>query len=344
MNAAELLEAMVRIPSPTGDEEAIVSFLRQQAAADGFRVLEDPVGNFVAEAGRGTRLLLFVGHVDTVPGQIPVRRENGTLWGRGTVDAKGPLAAFYLAARRHLDNPNLRIRIVGAIDEEGHSRGAQAVPADLRPEWVLIGEPSGAHGVTVGYKGILRGAFRVERPRSHGAHREPSAVEAAVQFWQGLAARYRFDDHYDTIQGRLDSLNTTSDGLVDRVEGRFNLRLPPNVDPHALEAELVEASRENDVEVEIDERMRGAQASKRTPLVAAFLAAIRGHGGEPRVKRKTGTADFNLFAHRHPNIPIAAYGPGDAALDHTPHEHLELREFEAAIDVLDAVLRRLAAP
>lgn len=343
MKDVELLEALVRIPSPTGSETEAVAFLRTRAKADGFRLLEDPVGNFVAEAGRGDRLLLIVGHIDTVPGHIPVRRENGTLWGRGSVDAKGPLAAAYLAARRHLADPNLRIRLVGAIDEEGHSRGAQAVPTDLRPEWILIGEPSGAHGLTLGYKGILRGAFRLERERHHGAHREESAVESAIAFWRTLAARHRFEDRFEAVQGRLDSVNTTSDGLIDRVEARFNLRLPPGVDPVALEAELDALAKEHDAWIEIDERMPGAEASKRTPLVAAFLTAMRARGATPQLKRKTGTADFNLFAARHPGVPIAAYGPGDAALDHTPHERIEVEEFEDAVAILDDVFTRLGA-
>ncbi len=337
-----LLEDLVRIPSPTGSEADAVRFLRDRAHRDGFRVLDDPVGNFVAEAGHGKNLLLIVGHIDTVPGAIPVHRTNGTLWGRGTVDAKGPLIAAYMAARDHLDDPHLRIRLVGAIDEEGHSRGAEAVPADLDPAWILIGEPSGAHALTLGYKGILRGTFIVDRQRHHGAHREPSAVEAALEFWRTLQTRYAFDDHYETIQGRLDALNTTTDGLVDHVEARFNLRLPPNVKPATLEAEMRQLALEASIQLDIDERMAGAEASKRGPLVAAFMAAIRARGGTPRLKRKTGTADFNLFAHRHPGVPIAAYGPGDAALDHTPNEHVELREFEAAAEVLSHVFARLS--
>jgi LysW-gamma-L-lysine carboxypeptidase len=341
MNDEEVLEALVGIPSPTGSEEEAVTFLKQQARTDGLRVMADPVGNFVAEAGRGTRLLLFVGHVDTVPGTIPVRREDGTLWGRGTVDAKGPLAAMYAAARRHLDDEAIRIRIVGAVDEEGHSRGAKAVATDLDPEWILIGEPSGADGLTLGYKGILRGEFRLARDRGHGAHRGPSAVEEAFEFWRTLQARYRFAEHFETMQGRLDAVDTQNDGLTDQVTARFNLRLPPDVDPEALEEDLQRAARSQAIDLLIDERMRGALAPKRTPLVAAFLAGIRGQGATPILKRKTGTADFNIFAARHPAVPIAAYGPGDAALDHTPNERLDLVEFARAVDVLDHVLEQL---
>jgi [amino group carrier protein]-lysine/ornithine hydrolase len=339
----DTLEALVRIPSPTGQEEEAVRFMQRQAANDGFRVLEDEAGNFIAETGTGKRLLLFVGHIDTVPGDIPVRREGGVLHGRGTVDAKGPLVAFYEAARGHLDTPDLTIRIVGAVDEEGHSRGAKAVPETLDPSWILIGEPSGSDGLTLGYKGILRGTYRLTRERAHGAHRGRSAVEEAIEFWRILETRYRFGEHFETVQGRLDRVQTTTDGLNDTVECGFNLRLPPGIDAVVMKAEIDRAAEAAGIDLDIDELMAGALASKRTPLVAAFLSSMREQGLTPNLKRKTGTADFNLFAQRHPEVPLAAYGPGDASLDHTPHEHVSAEEFARAVEVLDRVLGALAA-
>ncbi|MFA5944768.1 MAG: [LysW]-lysine hydrolase [Candidatus Thermoplasmatota archaeon] len=343
MEAATLLEALVGIPSVTGNEPEAVRFLQAQARADGLRVLQDAAGNFIAEAGSGPRLLLFVGHIDTVPGHIPVRVEAGSLWGRGSVDAKGPLVAAYCAALRHKESKTITIRIVGAVDEEGDSRGAKALDPALRPEWILIGEPSGVHGLTLGYKGILRGAFRLERFRSHGAHPGRTAVEDAIAFWHDVAFTYGLEDRFETMQGHLTSLTTQSDGLVDKVEGRFHLRLPPGHEPDAVERELNRLAERHGVVVEGHERMPPALASKRTPLVAAFLDAIRGNGGEPRLLRKTGTADFNLLAKRHPGVPIAAYGPGDAGLDHTPEERIELADLTNAVAILDGVFTRLAA-
>lgn len=343
MDDAALLEALVRIPSVTGSEEAAVRFLQSQARADGLRVHEDAAGNFIAEAGHGPRLLLFVGHVDTVPGHIPVRVERGVLWGRGAVDAKAPLAAAYCAARRHKDSADVTVRIVGAVDEEGDSRGAKALDPSLRPDWILVGEPSGVHGLTLGYKGILRGAFRLERFRTHGAHPGRTAVEDALAYWNDVGFTYGLEDRFETMQGHLLSVNTQSDGLVDKVEARFHLRLPPGHHPDAVLAELERIAQRHGVTVEGHERMPPALASKRTPLVAAFLDSIRTHGGEPRLLRKTGTADFNILAERHPGVPLAAYGPGDASLDHTPEERIPLFEYSQAIEILDGVFRRLAA-
>ncbi len=58
---------------------------------------------------------------------------------------------------------------------------------------------------------------------------------------------------------------------------------------------------------------------------------------KPHFKHKTGTSDMNVLGPAW-NCPIAAYGPGDSRLDHTPDEHIELREFSRAIDVLAEVL------
>jgi [amino group carrier protein]-lysine/ornithine hydrolase len=343
MNDRTLLEALVRIPSPTGQEDAAVAFLQDQARADGLRVHTDRAGNFIAEAGHGDRLLLFVGHIDTVPGHIPVRIEDSELWGRGSVDAKGSLAAAYCAARRRLDDPDLRIMVVGAVDEEGRSAGAKALRRDLRPEWIVVGEPSGADGLTLGYKGILRCALRAERPIHHGGHPEPGALDAVVAFWQHLGTEFAFADGFGTVQGRLDMLRSDSDGLRDTVQGRFQLRLPPELSPAAAQQRLRSAADRHGVTVTVTEAMPAAVASRRTPLVASFLAAQRAARLTPHLKHKTGTADFNHLAQWYPGIPIAAYGPGDSHLDHTPHERLALTEFDAAVAVWDDMLTRLAA-
>lgn len=343
MNTRDLLRELVSIPSPTGKEADAVAFLQDRAREDGLRVRTDAAGNFVAEAGRGQRLVLWVGHVDTVPGHIPVRLDGDTLWGRGAVDAKGCAVAAYEAARRHLDDGELRILLYGCVDEEGDSKGAAVIPRNLRPEAMVVGEPSGADALTLGYKGILRGTLHWSKPVQHGGHPGHGAVESFIDFWSRVRSEFSFADGFNTFQGRLDRMNTTSDGIHDAVHAKMQVRLPPGAAPRGVEGRLHALASEHGGSFSATEALAAAVASNRTPLVAAFRDAQRKAGFTPRLLHKTGTADFNHLAEWFPGVPIAAYGPGDSSLDHTPEERIDLRELDAAVEVLDGVFTRLAA-
>jgi len=96
MDEVVFLEELISIPSPSGQEDAVAEYLVRQMAALGFRARRDEVGNVVGTLGdaEAERAILLLGHIDTVPGLVPVRWEGDWLYGRGSVDAKGPLAAF----------------------------------------------------------------------------------------------------------------------------------------------------------------------------------------------------------------------------------------------------------
>ncbi len=82
------------------------------------------------------------------------------------------------------------------------------------------------------------------------------------------------------------------------------------------------------------------EAEKNSAVVRALLRAIRAQGGTPRLKLQTGTSDMNVLGTAW-CCPIAAYGPGDSALGHTPHEHIDLGEFLRGVDVLTGALELL---
>jgi LysW-gamma-L-lysine carboxypeptidase len=77
-------------------------------------------------------------------------------------------------------------------------------------------------------------------------------------------------------------------------------------------------------------------ADKNNPAARALRLAVRKNGLSPRLLAKGGTADFNLAAAW--NCPMAAYGPGDSKLDHTPEEHISLSEYLTSLEILtDAI-------
>src|SRR5712691_6705444 len=79
----ELVRGLVAIPSTSRREGEAVEWLVARMAERGFRASVDDVGNAVGEIGDGPTHVMLLGHIDTVPGDIPVRIENGELVGRG---------------------------------------------------------------------------------------------------------------------------------------------------------------------------------------------------------------------------------------------------------------------
>ena len=147
--AIDLLRGLVALPSLSGQEEHAVSYLVERMNALGLAAHIDQAGNAVGTTGSGNRHIVLLGHIDTVPGEISVRIEDGLLWGRGSVDAKGPLATFVAAAASAGDRLKSRVTVVGAVGEEAiGSVGANQVKHWDAPDYCIIGEPSGWTRVT----------------------------------------------------------------------------------------------------------------------------------------------------------------------------------------------------
>src|SRR4051812_12368246 len=126
-NPVAFLEQALRIPSVSHHEGEVARFLVEQMQALGFHSYVDGAGNAVGEAGSGPEIVLL-GHIDTVPGVVPVRIADGKLYGRGSVDAKGPFATFVAAAARLLGHAgagslplSARLGLVGGGGEEDAS-------------------------------------------------------------------------------------------------------------------------------------------------------------------------------------------------------------------------------
>jgi LysW-gamma-L-lysine carboxypeptidase len=348
MDDIGFLESLIAIRSVSGEEEAFAEYLTARMERMGFRVRRDEAGNVIGELGdtNAERTIVLLGHMDTVPGDIPVRRESASLYGRGAIDAKGPLAACVLAAVRAADQlEGRRVLVIGAVEEEARSRGAHHLARTMTPpDAVIIGEPSGWEGITLGYKGTLCVEYRLVRAAGHGAGDRSTPAEEAVAFWNqlvGYAAEHNGDrrpPRFDTLDPTLRSIGTSGDGLEDQVEMSIELRLPVGIDRTALQQAMWEWR--DGAEVSFPYSERPFRAEKNTPVVRALLRAIRAAGGQPRFKLKTGTADMNVVGPTW-GCPIAAYGPGDSALDHTADEHIDVDEFRRAVGVLADAVRTL---
>jgi LysW-gamma-L-lysine carboxypeptidase len=256
-DAIALVHGLVAIPSLSRHEQAAAAWLVEQMTAAGYdRAYVDAAGNAVGELGAAdaARVIVLLGHIDTVPGGIPVRIEQEPtprLYGRGSVDAKGPLATFVAAgarlASRWAQDAGVRLVVVGAVEEEAAtSKGARFVArrfdgtAEPVPSACVIGEPSHWRRVTLGYKGRLLLDLIAEQEVAHTAGPDASVAEAVVDLWRWVRA------HADVVNAGVDRafeqlspslrrfVTANQEGLVDTVDAQFAWRLPVGFDAEAF--------------------------------------------------------------------------------------------------------------
>jgi LysW-gamma-L-lysine carboxypeptidase len=339
--------------SPTGEESLAVSWLVTHMHSLGYTRAEiDPAGNAVGMMGEGPRQIVLLGHIDTVPGEIPLRQQGDLLYARGAVDAKGPLAVLVESVARLGVIPGWQLVVIGAVGEEGDSVGARYVAGHYLPAFTIIGEPSRWDRVTLGYKGSATAEIVIRRPMLHTAAGAESACEVAIRVWEKIrgwaeeqnASRSRA---FDQISPGLRGFSSGTDGFAEWANLHIGARLPLDLSPKNW-YERLERLIELPPPVESSLQPRGFalpafRGDKNNPLVKAFLAGIRGEGGQPGFVLKTGTSDLNLVAPAW-ECPALAYGPGDSSLDHTPHEHISLTEYRRSVEVLCRTLSRLTQP
>jgi LysW-gamma-L-lysine carboxypeptidase len=355
--ARTLLVKLVGIPSVTREERACAEQLKTYFERHGREVWIDEVGNVRAPADDG---VLLTSHIDTVPGDIPVRVETlptediawggdgeppgekaDVLWGRGSVDAKGPLAAMAVAAVR------TGASFIGVVGEEVDSRGSRFVVEDreAEPDTVINGEPSGWDGITLGYRGLVAGTYVATSESGHTSRPENNAIQDAIQWWANVEEEFTHDDEWQPVFERVTPKpididgGLSKDGLSVEATMDVQLRVPPSMTTEEV-IEITDGYLDVADRVNWDDRVEPVMQSPRTEVARAFRGAIRQGEGDPRLLRKTGTSDMNVFA-QHWDCPMVTYGPGDSDLDHAPSEHLALDEYDKAVAVLEHATERL---
>ncbi|WP_353634837.1 [LysW]-lysine hydrolase [Halobacterium sp. NMX12-1] len=333
MTPRELLRDLVSTPSVSGAESEAAGVLVDYFERHGREAWTDDAGNVRAP---GDDSVLLTSHVDTVPGYIDVREENGELWGRGSVDATGPLAAMAAAS------VETGASFAGVVQEETTSAGARHLVEDrAEPDAVVNGEPSGWDALTLGYRGLVAGTYEVATESGHSSRPEPNAVQIATAWTERVRAAFPDDDTvFESVTVKPVSFDggLADDGTAVEATVEMQFRLPPGTTADDVYETVADCTERGSVTW--TESIPPVMASPRTPVAGALRAGIREAGGDPTHLRKTGTSDANIYAGAW-DCPVATYGPGDSNLDHAPDERIDLAAFDRGVDVLTTAADRL---
>ncbi len=342
-DALRLLEGLVGTYSPSGKEGPVAAqihgWLLAQSAFD--RVVVDEAGNVVAVKGTGPYLLLC-GHMDTVPGKLPVSFGHGKIRGRGAVDAKGSLAAMCVAAARCATAGVNNIVYAAVVGEEKDGKGMKHVLSKGLP-YVggVFGEPSGG-GIVVGYRGRLGFEMTVKGRAAHASSAAlgVNAIEEAMKVALQLKAEL-------ITLGCAASVTIIQGGkaeniIPDRCRFSCDVRIPPSIRPNEV-LKVVRDKASDNIEIYTSEFTPPINVGRTNRVFGAASAAVRDAGQQPRALIKVGTSDMNLF-YTTTGKPCVAYGPGDASLSHTEQETINASDYLGSIEVYSSLVRKVLLP
>jgi acetylornithine deacetylase len=333
MDPIALTRELIGIPSPTGEEGAVVDFMAGVLEREGFRVVRQPVSPGRANLYATTEPpeLVFSTHLDVVPPHLNVHEDDDTLHGRGACDAKGLAAAMLAAALTLRSRGENRIGLLFVVGEENGSDGARAA-ADLTPRgrFLINGEPT-ENRLCIGQKGALRVSLTARGRAAHSGY--PGEGSSAV------------DALLDTLE-RIRAIPIPSDALLGASTlniGRIAGGVAPNVIPADASAELLFRT------VADTGTLRQAIAAAADPRVTVeFPLEIPSVLSSPVPGWETTVVSYAS------DLPFLApwgeryqLGPGTIRLAHTAEERIGKRELldgvERYVSLATTLLSREAA-
>ncbi|MFC7045037.1 M20/M25/M40 family metallo-hydrolase [Halobacteriaceae archaeon GCM10025711] len=346
------LERAVRTASHE-DVAAMRDLLVETLTDHGHDPTVDDAGNVLATRGSGRPHVVLNTHIDTVPPHVPFERAGDRILGRGSCDAKGPLAAL-LAAFLAVDPDQGRLTLAVTPDEETLSTGAAAL--DLDADAYVVGEPTGLD-VCNAAKGRFQATVSLSGVNAHAAEPDQgvNAVAAAAPVLDALRT---FDDRSDrptphpelgpptltptTIEGGTATNQVPADCriVVDRRS------VPPETAAGfraALEEHLLAAVPEGvGLAVDLADRDTPFLGPFETDAADPLVTALRDASGG-RVRPFTAATEASYFAE---DAPTVVFGPGvladdDGAVAHSDREYVPVAEVEKAAEAVTETVQEL---
>jgi acetylornithine deacetylase len=332
-DAAAIAAELVSIPSPSGQEAAVVDFVSRWLIARDWDITIQEVtpgrGNVWATraASAGQPSVTLSTHLDTVTPHVPPRRDGDRLYGRGACDAKGIAAAMLAAADRLVAHGEPRVALLFLVGEEQGSDGARAanrLPTTSR--FLINGEPTESHLAT-GAKGSLRVTLRTRGREAHSAYPAlgRSAIDPLLTLLPRVAAVSLPTDPIlgaTTVNIGVIRGGTAANIIPGHAEAELMVRLVGDVSPvkQAIERCVGDAA-----EIEYGSYI----PAQRFHVVPGFAAAPVAY-----------TSDIPLLDHW--GTPLL-FGPGSIHVAHTPDEYIDLTELRASVDAYERLIRTLLA-
>ena len=328
LDPVALARTLIDIDSTTGREGEVGAWLARFLRERGDRVVEQSVSdgrcNVFARAGDDPHVVLST-HFDCVPPFFASREERGLLFGRGSCDAKGILAAQVAAAERLRASGETRVALLFVAGEERGSDGARAAnrdaPAGVR--YLINGEPTD-NRLGSATRGMLRVRLKAEGRAAHSAF--PELGESAID---------KLLDALMVVRG----LELPDDPLLGRTHytvGLIEGGVAPNVVSAGASAELLF-------------RIVGDAAPVRAALsVVEGLVSVEHVLDIPAVRLHTVPGVETAVFPYTTDVPLLGnwgtpllLGPGSVHVAHTDEEHVAIDELRAAVGLYEHLASRL---
>ena len=330
MDVVALTRRLVDIESITGNEAGVGDFLQQELSRLGYTSKKMPVEgtrcNVVATSPQSPAPSIFFStHMGTVPPFIPSSEDTDRIYGRGSCDAKGIIAA-QIAAAEQLRKENIYVGLLFLVGEEKDSLGAKVANQQAKDcKFLINGEPTENHIATAS-KGTLRVEITASGRMAHSAY--PQLGESAI------------DKLLEALR-RLQAIKLPSDPEVGPCTvniGVIEGGRAPNVIPDHARAQLLYRliGPSDDLKRQIRDAVAGV-AKAEFVLEIPFVRLRRVDGLPTMVAAYTTDIPW-LNNWGQPLL----LGPGSIHVAHTDREHIEKKQLHQAVDLYASVARKLA--
>jgi acetylornithine deacetylase len=334
MNLFELTRALVDIESTTNREQNVADFLFAQLSFLAART-SGRLERIVVEPNRdnlfawwGEPIVTLSTHMDTVPPFFPSLEDAEFIWGRGSCDAKGIIAAMIVAAEKLLDTGTRNFGLLFVVGEERNSAGAKVAAANPRGARFLInGEPT-ENQLALGTKGVLRYEITAHGKLAHSAYPElgHSAIHSLLDTLRAIRS---IPLPEDSLLGQSTlNIGTIAGGrapnvVADHAQAEIMFRTVGDPSEIRLAVLAAVAGRAEAREVLHTPAMRLSAFDSLPTTVVAFATDIptfNGAWGQPFL-----------------------IGPGSIHLAHTAEERIPKKQLSEAVEIYARMVKQLLA-